>query len=260
MSLLLPQLSPDPQAPFPPPEAALAEPDGLLAFGGDLSPQRLLNAYRNGIFPWYLDGEPILWWCPSERALFRTDGIQLPTRLRRRLGMSPWVVRADTAFDEVIAACASAPRAGQPGTWITPAMQRGYCQLHRLGHAHSIEVFDGARLVGGLYGVAVGRMFCGESMFSRADNASKIALAWLVAAIRHGGFALLDCQFMTDHLASLGALEIPQQEYVERLAAARGKPLYSLPESLASFSSLAESEIGGPSPGKLIAQSFTHTS
>ncbi|MCW5581973.1 MAG: leucyl/phenylalanyl-tRNA--protein transferase, partial [Luteimonas sp.] len=153
-------LSSDPCSPFPPVDLALRQPDGLLAFGGDLSPARLLNAYRHGIFPWFSEGQPILWWSPDPRMVFRTDGARLSTRFRRSLRASPWVVRADTAFDTVVARCADAPRRGQDGTWITPSMRHAYGTLHRLGHAHSVEVFDGpgvgAALVGGIYGVAVG--------------------------------------------------------------------------------------------------------
>ena len=218
MSLILPQLSPDPGAPFPPSEAALLEPDGLLAFGGDLSPPRLTSAYRNGIFPWYSDGEPILWWSPSERALFRTEAVDLPTRLRRTLRRSSWVVRADTLFDDVIAACANAPRAGQRGTWITPAMQRGYRELHRLGYAHSIEVFDGTHLVGGLYGVAVGRMFCGESMFSAASGASTVALVALAQFLHGRGWPLIDAQVPNEHTRRLGVETWPRSAYLRALA------------------------------------------
>ncbi len=221
MSLILPQLLPDPDAPFPLPESALADPDGLLAFGGDLSPQRLLNAYRNGIFPWYSDGEPILWWSPSERALFRTSAVHLPTRLRRMLRRSCWVVRADTAFDNVIAACAIAPRAGQRGTWITPAMQRGYRELHRLGHAHSIEVFDGSQLVGGLYGVSVGRLFCGESMFSAASGASSVALAAIARFLHGRGWPLIDAQVPNAHTRQLGVETWPRSTYLQALAKLR---------------------------------------
>ena len=141
-------LSPDPEAPFPPAETALRQPDGLLAIGGDLSPQRLLNAYRHGIFPWYSEGQPILWWAPDPRMVFRTEGVRLSSRFRRGLRHSTWQVRADTAFAEVMAACAGTPRPGQDGTWITDAMQAAYLELHRLGHAHSVEVFDQDRLGG----------------------------------------------------------------------------------------------------------------
>ncbi|MGV8923316.1 MAG: leucyl/phenylalanyl-tRNA--protein transferase [Thermomonas sp.] len=223
MSLRLPQLSADPGAPFPSPEFALAEPDGLLAFGGDLSPKRLLNAYRSGIFPWYSDGEPILWWSPSQRAVFRTAAIHLPTRLRRSLRDSNWVVRMDTAFEQVIAACATAPRAGQAGTWITPPMQRAYLALHQLGHAHSVEVFDGSvldggRLVGGLYGLAVGRMFCGESMYSTESGASTVALAALARHLHARGWPLIDAQVPNAHTRRLGVETWPRRDYLHALA------------------------------------------
>ena len=221
MSLRLPQLSADPGAPFPPAKSALAQPDGLLAFGGDLSPQRLLNAYRSGIFPWYSEDEPILWWSPSQRAVFRTDAIHLSTRLRRSLRDSNWVVRMDTAFEEVIAACATAPRAGQAGTWITPAMQRAYLALHQLGHAHSIEVFDGARLVGGLYGLAVGKMFCGESMYSAESGASSVALATLARHLHPRGWPLIDAQVPNAHTRRLGVETWTRSEYLQALAGLR---------------------------------------
>lgn len=226
MSLRLPQLSPDPGAAFPPAETALHEPDGLLAFGGDLSPRRLLNAYYNGIFPWYSEGEPILWWSPSQRAVFRTEAVRLPTRLRRTLRTSNWVVRMDTSFEDVIAACATVPRAGQAGTWITPAMQRAYIALHRLGHAHSVELFDGSapdggRLVGGLYGLSVGRMFCGESMFSAESGASTVALVALAKHLHARGWPLLDAQVPNDHTRRLGVEVWPRGDYLEALAVLR---------------------------------------
>ncbi len=226
MSLRLPQLSPNADAAFPPADTALEEPDGLLAFGGDLAPQRLLNAYYNGIFPWYSEGEPILWWSPSQRAVFRTDAVRLPTRLRRTLRTSHWIVRMDTAFEKVIAACASAARAGQAGTWITPAMQRAYISLHRLGHAHSMEVFDGSapdggRLVGGLYGLGIGRMFCGESMFSAESGASTVALVALAKHLHAHGCPLLDAQVPNDHTNRLGVEVWPRAEYLDSLAELR---------------------------------------
>ena len=221
MSLRLHALSADPQAPFPATATALIEPDGLLAIGGDLSPQRLINAYRNGIFPWYSDDEPILWWSPSQRAVFRTDSIHFPTRLRRSLRRSNWVVRMDTAFAEVIAACATAPRAGQAGTWITPAMQRAYIELHRLGHAHSIEVFDDARLVGGLYGIVVGQMFCGESMYSAESGASTVALVALAQHLRERGWPLLDAQVPNPHTRRLGVETWSRGDYLQALVALR---------------------------------------
>ena len=221
MSLRLPQLSADPEAPFPLPDSALVEPDGLLAFGGDLSPVRLLNAYRSGIFPWYSDGEPILWWSPSRRAVFRTDAVRLPTRLRRSLRHSTWIVRMDTAFEAVIAACATAPRAGQAGTWITPAMQRAYLALHRLGHVHSVEVFEGTRLVGGLYGLGVGRMFCGESMYSGESGASTVALVALARHLDARGWPFIDAQVPNDHTRRLGVETWTRSEYLQALGELR---------------------------------------
>lgn len=226
MTFRLPQLPADPEMPFPSTDSALSEPDGLLAFGGDLSAQRLLNAYRSGIFPWYSQDEPILWWSPSQRAVFRTDAVHLPKRLRRSLRGSSWIVRMDTAFVEVIAECATAPRAGQAGTWITPAMQRAYIALHRLGHAHSVEVFDGSavdggRLVGGLYGLAVGRMFCGESMYSGESGASSVALAALARHLHRRGWPLIDAQVPNAHTRQLGVETWSRRNYLEALAELR---------------------------------------
>ena len=206
MSRTLPfLLDPDPDAPFPPAELALRQPDGLLAVGGDLSVARLLNAYAGGIFPWFSDGQPLLWWSPDPRMVFRTEGVRLASRFRRSLRRSPWVVRADTAFGAVMQACASLPRPGQDGTWITEDMRQAYGRLHRLGHAHSVEVFDGGVLVGGIYGVAIGRMFFGESMFSGRSGGSKVALAALAAFLHERGWPLLDAQVENPHLLSLGA-------------------------------------------------------
>jgi leucyl/phenylalanyl-tRNA---protein transferase len=220
----LPALGGDPQAPFPPPDSALREPDGLLAVGGDLSPARLLNAYRHGIFPWYSDGQPILWWSPDPRMVFRSDGVRLSSRFRRGLRHSSWVVRADTAFVQVITACASMPRAGQHGTWITEDMQAAYLELHRLGHAHSVEVFDGTVLVGGIYGVAVGRMFFGESMFSGRSGGSKVALAALARRLRDWGWPLIDAQVENEHLVGLGAESWPRKDFLQQIAALTAVP------------------------------------
>ncbi|MEQ7892499.1 leucyl/phenylalanyl-tRNA--protein transferase [Xanthomonas arboricola pv. zantedeschiae] len=218
MSRALPYLlAADPAAPFPPAESALREPDGLLAIGGDLSPQRLLNAYASGVFPWFSEGQPILWWSPDPRTVFRTDGVRLSSRFRRQLRSSHWIVRADTAFAQVIDACASIPRAGQDGTWITTPMQQAYIELHRLGHAHSLEVFDGTRLVGGIYGVAVGRMFFGESMFSADSGGSKVALAALAAHLHSRGWPLLDAQVENPHLMRLGAQRLPRAEFLQQV-------------------------------------------
>lgn len=208
---------------FPPPEHALREPDGLLAVGGDLSPQRLLAAYRRGIFPWFGEGDPILWWSPDPRCVFETATLQPPRRLVRTLRHSRWRISADTAFDTVIAACAAA-RADQSGTWITAEMRAAYGHLHALGHAHSIEIWDGARLVGGLYGVAVGRMFAGESMFSAENGGSKVALLAAARVLAQWGWPLLDAQVANPHLLSLGAIIMPRPVFLERLA-----PLASAP-------------------------------
>lgn len=210
-------LPPDSDAPFPPVEHALRDPDGLLAIGGDLSPRRLLDAYRHGIFPWYSAGQPILWWSPDPRMVFHTDGVRLSSRFRRSLRRSDWIVRADTAFGAVIDACATEPRPGQDGTWITPEMRAAYLRLHGLGHAHSVEVFAGERLVGGIYGVAVGRMFFGESMFSAESGGSKVALASLAQALLEWGWPLIDAQVENPHLLSLGAVRVPRVEFATRI-------------------------------------------
>ncbi|TYT23798.1 leucyl/phenylalanyl-tRNA--protein transferase [Luteimonas viscosa] len=222
MTLRVPRLDADPSAPFPAADSALRRPDGLLALGGDLSPARLLNAYRHGIFPWYSEGQPILWWSPDPRLVFRTDGVRLSSRFRRTLRGSPWVARADTAFAQVVERCAAAPRRGQAGTWITPAMQAAYRRMHQLGHAHSVEVFDGpspdAALVGGIYGVAIGRMFFGESMFSDASGGSKAALAALAHWLHARGWPLVDAQVENAHLVGLGAERMPRARFLGELA------------------------------------------
>ena len=227
MEFLPPLLGADPESPFPPAESALREPDGLLAIGGDLSPARLLNAYAHGIFPWYSEGQPLLWWSPDPRMVFATDGVRLSSRFWRQLRRSDWTVTADGAFDEVMLACATAPRAGQRGTWITDAMRGAYSRLHALGHAHSVEVRDGeGLLVGGLYGVAVGRMFFGESMFSARSGGSKLALAGLARVLHGWGWPLLDAQVENPHLLSLGARSLPRPLFlaeVRRLTALPGR-------------------------------------
>jgi leucyl/phenylalanyl-tRNA--protein transferase len=202
---------------FPPVGDALREPDGLLAAGGDLSPERLLAAYRRGIFPWYSRGQPVLWWSPDPRTVFETDRMHVPRRLARALRTCAWSVRADSAFDAVLRACA-APRAHQRGTWIDTAMRKAYQRLHQLGHAHSVEAWDGDTLVGGIYGVSIGRMFFGESMFSAAENGSKVALLALASALRQWGFPLLDAQVASPHLFTLGAIEIERAVFCARVA------------------------------------------
>ncbi|MBN8260706.1 MAG: leucyl/phenylalanyl-tRNA--protein transferase [Xanthomonadales bacterium] len=224
MNVPIPELGADPAAPFPAPDSALREPDGLLAYGGDLNPTRFLNAYRHGIFPWFTDGDPILWWSPSRRAVFRTDRVHLASRLRRQLRNSDWVVRADTAFADVVAGCA-APRAGQSGgTWITADMRAAYIELHRLGHAHSIEAYDGDRLVGGLFGLSFGHVFCGDSMFSAASGASSLALAALALRLRAWGWPLIDAQVPNAHTRRLGVEAWPRAEYLDALAGLRDLP------------------------------------
>lgn len=203
--------------PFPPVEQALREPGGLLAAGADLSPERLLTAYRNGIFPWYNTGQPVLWWSPDPRMVLFPAEFRVPRSLARRLRRHDYEIRVDTAFETVMRACA-APRDGAAGTWITPEMINAYCTLHRLGHAHSVETWIGGELAGGLYGVALGRMFYGESMFTRVPDASKIALTHLVRRLERRRFGMIDCQMNTAHLARFGAREIPRTEFSQRLA------------------------------------------
>jgi leucyl/phenylalanyl-tRNA--protein transferase len=200
------------ETPFPPVRSALKEPNGLLAAGGDLSPERLLDAYRRGIFPWYSEGDPILWWSPDPRMVLFPRELKISRSLGKTLRNRRYEVRFDSAFEEVIASCA-APRKGEPGTWIGDSMIGAYLELHRLGHAHSVETWIDGDLAGGLYGVAVGRVFFGESMYSRARDASKIALAALVAHLDSAGFGLIDCQMHTRHLETLGAREIPRARF-----------------------------------------------
>ena len=207
----------DPPEAFPPVEAALGEPDGLLAAGGDLSPERLLCAYRRGIFPWYDDGQPLLWWSPDPRCVFQQGDFHLSRRLRRYLRQSTAEVRFNTSFSEVIRACA-APRAAELGTWITPEMIDAYERLHRDGWAHSIEIWQDQALVGGLYGLAIGRAFFGESMFSVDANASKMALLAISRMMDANEFGILDCQLVSRHLVSLGASIIARHEFVAILA------------------------------------------
>jgi leucyl/phenylalanyl-tRNA--protein transferase len=203
--------------PFPSVDKALEDPNGLLAAGGDLSPGRLLNAYAHGIFPWFSDGDPILWWSPDPRGVFKTDAVRVSTKLRRWLRHSEWTLRADTAFAQVIRECA-ALRVNQSGTWITQSIQRAYGHLHELGFAHSVEAYDGDELVGGIYGIALGRMFFGESMFSRATNGSKVALIALCRMLHENSFPLLDAQIANPHTLSMGAIEMRRGDFVKHVA------------------------------------------
>jgi leucyl/phenylalanyl-tRNA--protein transferase len=225
MSPRLLRLAASPDAPFPPARAALREPNGLLAVGGDLSPQRLLRAYAQGIFPWFNEGEAILWWSPDPRVVFDTATFSLPARFRRTLRASGWQLRADTDFAGVMRACALAPRPGQEGgTWIGPSMLAAYAELHRLGHAHSVEAYSGERLVGGIYGVAIGRMFFGESMFSGESGGSKAALAGLVRFLAARGCPLLDAQVENPHLLSLGARLMDRDDFLARVGELAAEP------------------------------------
>jgi len=202
---------------FPPVETALTDPNGLLAMGGDLSVERLLDAYRHGIFPWFNPGEPILWWSPNPRMVLVPGEIRVTRSLARRIRNAGFDVRFDTAFADVMRACA-APREGAGGTWISPAMIAAYTRLFDAGYAHSVETWRDGQLVGGLYGVAIGRMFFGESMFSREPDASKVALVRLARQLQQWDFGLIDCQMETAHLASLGARTMPRAVFTERLA------------------------------------------
>jgi len=215
---------------FPPVERALKDPNGLLAAGGDLSVERLLAAYRRGIFPWYSGAEPILWWSPDPRMVLRCDELKVSRSLAKSVRNKGYEVRIDTAFDQVLAGCADRDE----GTWLGRAMRKAYAALHRAGHAHSFETWRRAELVGGLYGVALGRMFFGESMFSRATDASKVALVALVEELRARSFPLIDCQMHTPLLASLGAREIPRRAFLRALSA-----LVNYPEPTGRWSLVA---------------------
>lgn len=209
---MIPWLGIEPGAPFPPVERALTRPDGLLAAGGDLSLERLVNAYGQGIFPWYSEGQPILWWSPDPRCVLFCAQMHVSRRLERRLRTSGWRFTLDRAFEQVVDACA-APRADDAGTWITPAMRAAYLDLHRHGLAHSLEAWRGNTLVGGIYGVALGRIFFGESMFHSEADASKACLVMLCRQLERWGFPLLDCQVHSPHLERMGAELIPRERF-----------------------------------------------
>ncbi|WP_369692031.1 leucyl/phenylalanyl-tRNA--protein transferase [Spiribacter salilacus] len=213
----------DETTPLPHPATALTDPNGLLAIGATLSPRRLEAAYRAGIFPWFSEHEPILWWSPDPRAVLVPTQFKASRRFRQTLRKHDYSITLDTAFSAVMHACA-APRTGQPGTWITEEMQAAYDQLHTLGLAHSIEVWKNRQLIGGLYGVSLGGAFFGESMFSRQPNASKIAMAWLCGQLAAWDFAFLDCQMPTPHLLSLGAKCLPRAQFLDWLAKSQRQP------------------------------------
>jgi leucyl/phenylalanyl-tRNA--protein transferase len=214
MTAVIPWLTEDDD--FPPVEHALTEPDGLLAAGGSLAAPRLLAAYRRGIFPWYSSGQPLLWWSPDPRMVLFPSELHTPRSLAKRLRRRDYEIRVDSAFAEVMRNCAM-PRSGDGGTWITPEMIEAYCELHRLGYAHSVETWIDGRLAGGLYGVALGRAFFGESMFARTADASKIAFVHLVRQLERWQFGLIDCQMNTEHLARFGAREIPRAAFTRSL-------------------------------------------
>ncbi len=205
----------DPELYFPHP--SLADEEGLLAIGGDLQPDRLLLAYRFGIFPWYNNDQPILWWSPDPRCVLYPGNLRVSKSMRTLLKKISWTATADVEFIQVITQCQKIKRAHQSGTWITQDMLDAYINLHHRGYAHSIEVWDGKRLIGGLYGLSLGKVFFGESMFSLRDNASKYAFVKLVQHLEHQGFTLIDCQQDTPHLRSLGATTIPRSEFLEYL-------------------------------------------
>ncbi|WP_421946353.1 leucyl/phenylalanyl-tRNA--protein transferase [Phaeodactylibacter xiamenensis] len=206
------------------PDPIHSTPDGLLAAGGDLSKERLLLAYRNGIFPWYAPGDPILWWCPDPRCVLFPEDLKVSKSMRPYFNQRKFEVTYDRCFTEVMLACAQQPRNGQAGTWITREMMKGYTRLHEAGFAHSVEVWKEKELVGGLYGIAIGKVFFGESMFARASNASKFGFISLVHRLEAQGFTLIDCQQETGHLLSLGATTIPRPEFLQALRANDAHP------------------------------------
>lgn len=209
---------------FPPTDWALEEPNGLLALGGNLEPETILNAYQRGIFPWFSEQDPILWWSPSPRMALIPSELHIGKSLKKLAKKCPFQITVDCSFSEVITKCSTAPRAGQDGTWITPEMEDAYNRLHELGYAHSVEAKVENKLVGGLYGIAIGGVFFGESMFSDISGASKIAFASLCLQLQKWGFELIDCQVHTDYLASFGAKELTRNEFEQRLARAVSCP------------------------------------
>lgn len=213
----------DPQQPFPPAHLAMRDPNGLLAIGGDLSVARLIRAYSSGIFPWYNPDEPILWWSPDPRAVLIPEDIHISRSLEKSIRRGDYALSMDTQFSEVLAQC-SGPRARSRGTWLGLEMREAYDQLHAHGYAHSIEVWRRGELIGGLYGVALGRVFFGESMFSRASDASKLALYWLSRQLIAWGFGLIDCQVGSTHLKSLGAVDVSRERFLNLLRVAVARP------------------------------------
>ncbi|OHD87788.1 leucyl/phenylalanyl-tRNA--protein transferase [Sulfuricurvum sp. RIFCSPLOWO2_12_FULL_43_24] len=205
------------------PNPLYASEEGIVAYGGDLSPSRLMLAYRSGIFPWYSTNDPILWWSPDPRLILDLDDFKLSRSLRKKIPQ--FEIRFDSVFSQVINECSTAPRRGQKGSWIVPEMIEAYETLHALGYAHSVEAFQNGVLVGGLYGVSVGGVFCGESMFAKVSDASKVAFAVLVEYLRGWGFEFIDCQVPTNHLKSLGAKEVSRESFLKRLYDASTVPM-----------------------------------
>ena len=206
----------EPDLVFPPVDLALDDPNGLLAVGGDLSPNRLISAYRHGVFPWFNHGQPILWWSPNPRAVLFPDQLHISRSLKKQIKLATLDITFDQNFEAVITACA-APRNEDPGTWITAEMHNAYIKLHKLGIAHSVEAWQNGALVGGLYGLGIGRIFFGESMFSRVSNASKIAFVYLVKQLQQWQFALIDCQVKSQHLRNFGATDIKRNTFIQIL-------------------------------------------
>jgi len=223
MTIYLPQLSDDPRL-FPDVTQALVDPDGLLALGGDLSPERIINAYRQGIFPWFNSGEPLLWWSPSERATIPANRVHISKSMKRFINKRSMTITLNHSFSAVINACAQ-PRATQAETWISAEMIDAYIKLHTLGLAHSVEVWHAGKLVGGLYGLSVGQTFCGESMFSHMNNSSKLAFIALNQHFKSFGGQLIDCQMQTDHLTSLGVTATPRATFITQLKRGKDQPL-----------------------------------
>lgn len=224
-ALRLPALDPDePSAPFPKPSESLRQPNGLLAVGGCLSPKRLLNAYRAGIFPWYDPDQSILWWSPDPRTVFATDAVHVSRSLQRQIRKADYAVTLDRAFSEVITCCAAMPRPGQDGTWLGRDMRAAFTALHRIGYAHSVEVWRHGHVVGGVYGVATGRIFFGESMFSVEPNGSKLALAHLAEQLAAWDFPIIDGQIGSPHLYRMGAFDLPRPAFLELLAENTSRP------------------------------------
>lgn len=218
MQTSLPYLTENP-AYFPNPSTALTEPNGLLAMGGDLSPERLISAYQQGIFPWYDETSPILWWSPNPRAILWLDDLIIHKSLKKLIHNPQYTYKADSQFEAVIEACSQRTQQSPnlPATWITPELKEAYTKLHKLGYAHSIEIYINEQLVGGLYGITLGQTFFGESMFHKEANCSKIALVFLVRQLKRWGFRFIDCQVWSSHLGSLGATEIPREQYLQIL-------------------------------------------